>query len=224
MGDSQETFEAILGFLHREFVDPNYLQHQIEVNEDGKFKLNNELDSMGCTPKCAAHQTFGIETTDLTSCSLCHTVDDVASTKTEFQHQYYVAEMVKVHKRLRGKDKNLPEVLRTMIKEEADFRMEHREKKFCRKCNVALKLEDRWLLELPNIYTLGLQYPDVNMTFSRDEVKQIFDLLQPKLCLSKFMKVSADKTNDLFVMRGLIVYYGKHYWAYFYSEKFDGWF
>lgn len=22
----------------------------------------------------------------------------------------------------------------------------------------------------------------------------------------------------------MIVYYGKHYWAYFYSQKFDGWF
>ena len=30
--------------------------------------------------------------------------------------------------------------------------------------------------------------------------------------------------SDLYVLRGLIVYYGKHYWAYFYSEKFDGWF
>jgi len=39
------------------------------------------------------------------------------------------------------------------------------------------------------------------------------------------MKVSKqDDSDDLFVMRGLIVYYGKHYWAYFYSEKFDGWF
>lgn len=37
------------------------------------------------------------------------------------------------------------------------------------------------------------------------------------------MKVTEEQ-DILYVMRGLIVYYGKHYWAYFYSEKFDGWF
>lgn len=55
---------------------------------------------------------------------------------------------------------------------------------------MPLKLEDKWLLESPNIYTLGLQYPDVNMSFTRDEVKAMYDLLLPKLWLSKFMKVS----------------------------------
>lgn len=63
--------------------------------------------------------------------------------------------MVEVFARLKGKDKNLQEVIRIMIKEEADFRMEHREKRLCRKCKVPLKLEVKWLLELPNIYTLG---------------------------------------------------------------------
>jgi len=29
MGDSQETLEAILGFLHREFVDPDYLENYV---------------------------------------------------------------------------------------------------------------------------------------------------------------------------------------------------
>ena len=132
--------------------------------------------------------------------------------------------MVETFTKLKGKDKNLHEVLRRLIKDEADFRMEHREKKLCRRCEIPLKLEDKWLLDCPNIYTLGLQYPDVNMTFTKSEVKAMYDLLLPKLWLKKFMKVSQDKKTDLYVIRGLIVYYGKHYWAYFYSEKFDGWF
>lgn len=40
MGDSQETFEAILGFLHREYVDPDYLEHSVE-SSDSKFALDN---------------------------------------------------------------------------------------------------------------------------------------------------------------------------------------
>ena len=34
MGCAQETFEAILGFLHREHVDPNYLEKYVEANND----------------------------------------------------------------------------------------------------------------------------------------------------------------------------------------------
>lgn len=135
--------------------------------------------------------------------------------------------MVAVLDKLQGPKKNLNEVLRIMIKEEADFRMEHKEKKLCRRCKIPLKLEDKWLLDVPSIYTLGLQYPDIDMMFSPKELKQIFDTIDPKIDMQKFMRVSkGEDTNAsfLFVLRGLIVYYGKHYWAYFYSEKFDGWF
>jgi len=55
MGDSQETLEAILGFLHREFIDPNYLERQIYMPHDSKFAFDNKLDDLGCSPKCAAH-------------------------------------------------------------------------------------------------------------------------------------------------------------------------
>lgn len=34
----------------------------------------------------------------------------------------------------------------------------------------------------------------------------------------------SDRSNATYVMRGLVVYYGKHYWAYFFSQKFDTWF
>jgi len=39
------------------------------------------------------------------------------------------------------------------------------------------------------------------------------------------MKVSFQKgKNSLYILRGMICYYGRHYWAYFYSETFDVWF
>jgi len=42
--------------------------------------------------------------------------------------------MIETYAQLKDKNKNLHKVLRRLIKEEADFRMEHREKKLCRKC------------------------------------------------------------------------------------------
>jgi hypothetical protein len=104
--------------------------------------------------------------------------------------------------------------------------MEYKEKKMCRKCKIPLKIEDRWLLSVPNIYSLGFQYADVDMNFSRIELRKIFDLIDPKVDLSKFFTPTKDSEvkSYQFVLRGMIAYYGRHYWAYFYSQKFDGWF
>ena len=52
---AQETLEAILGYMHREYVEPNYLETVVQMNKDGKWEMNNRLDDMGCTPQCASH-------------------------------------------------------------------------------------------------------------------------------------------------------------------------
>ena len=49
----------------------------------------------------------------------------------------------------------------------------------------------------------------------------------PRLNLSRVYRVcevSDSPSNATYVFRGMIVYYGRHYWAYFYSQKFDTWF
>ena len=61
----------------------------------------------------------------------------------------------------------------------------------------------------------------------RPELRKLWGLLPPKLDLKKFMKVTLDEgkpTCTQYVLRGIIVYYGRHYWAYFYSQKFDRWY
>ena len=35
--------------------------------------------------------------------------------------------------------------------------------------------------------------------------------------------MSADEVTPHYVLRGIICYYGRHYWAYFYSQKNDTW-
>jgi hypothetical protein len=41
------------------------------MNSDSKFKLHKELDSSGCTPKCVAHLSFGLDICEITSCKKC---------------------------------------------------------------------------------------------------------------------------------------------------------
>ena len=84
MGCAQETFEYILDYLHREFVNPNYLEEFVKANKNTKFQLAKTLDDSGCTPKCASHSTFGLQTMELTSCQNCQVVDEVNDVETRF--------------------------------------------------------------------------------------------------------------------------------------------
>ena len=61
MGCAQETFDQILGFIHREVVDPNYLQNYCQASTgESRWEIENRLDDMGCTPACASHSVFGL--------------------------------------------------------------------------------------------------------------------------------------------------------------------
>lgn len=101
MGCAQEAFERILGFLHREHVDPNYLEHYCAAgNRDSRWKVDDQLDSMGCTPKCPAHAIFGVQTLDVTSCDSCDVTDDVSETNSSFMEQFYVQEMLAIYDEL----------------------------------------------------------------------------------------------------------------------------
>ena len=45
--------------------------------------------------------------------------------------------------------------------------------------------------------------------------------------LHHFLSVNCeglDDVRDIFILRGLTVYYGRHYWAYFYCQMLDNWF
>ena len=58
--------------MHREHVYPPYMEDHMTIEDsDKKFELANNLDDTGCTPKCAPHLTFGLETADLMSCEKC---------------------------------------------------------------------------------------------------------------------------------------------------------
>jgi hypothetical protein len=83
MGCAQETLIDILAYLHREYLHPNYLEEYFllmqdlenEIDEktakDYQFDINSKLDDQGCTPKCPAHLTFGLDFCEISSCKKC---------------------------------------------------------------------------------------------------------------------------------------------------------
>lgn len=162
MGCAQETLQDILSYLHREYLFPNYLEEYLLMNADHKFKINNELDDTGCSPKCASHQTFGLDFCEITECTKCKVAEDVSQLKREVVHQLYVEEILNTQKEYKIGNA-FTQIISVIIKGEADFHLQYKEKELCKNCNTPVKTQKKWLLELPNIYTFGLQHGSMGL-------------------------------------------------------------
>jgi hypothetical protein len=87
MGCAEEAFTEILRLMHREHIYPSYVEDYVQLeNKNDRFQLGNALDDTGCTPKCASHLTFGLETCDLEMCDTCQIIDGISNTYTDFVH------------------------------------------------------------------------------------------------------------------------------------------
>ena len=70
----------------------------------------------------------------------------------------------------------------------------------------------------------------------------MFELIESEIELNNFYKVGGQKPKRIvkgeeekteleegeasskYILRGIVVFYGRHYICYFYSEKYDGWY
>lgn len=109
MGCAEEALDHILSHLHRECLHPNYLEEYFILEEgavqadrevdpkatdDFRFQINKNLDDAGCTPKCPAHLTFGLDLCEILTCDTCDIQEDVSELRREFCHPVYVEELL----------------------------------------------------------------------------------------------------------------------------------
>ena len=59
---------GILSYLHREHINPNYVEDYIKADKNGRFLMDEQLDKQQCQNKCSSHLTFGIEYADIIEC------------------------------------------------------------------------------------------------------------------------------------------------------------
>ena len=98
--------------------------------------MNNELDNAGCSPKCPAHLTFGMDFCEISYCTACNIADDVSEIKREFAHPLYIEEVFSTIEimQTQGKKKTditLTEILNAIIKGENEFHMQYRNINIC---------------------------------------------------------------------------------------------
>eukprot|EP00347_Sterkiella_histriomuscorum_P007794 403347537 len=224
MGCAQETLEDILNYLHREYLFPNYIEQYLLMDKDSKFKLDNDLDDTGCAPKCPSHQTFGLEFCEITSCAQCKIVDDVSQLRRQLIHQVYVKELLQTIVEYKIQNE-FTKALKKIIIGESNFHLQYKEPSICQKCNIPQKIQSKWLLEMPNIYTFNMVYdPTDTQDTIKSQIESLFKIMPYKMDLQDFLKVGEKRDqNTNYILRGMITYYGKHYISYFYSQKHDTW-
>jgi len=96
--------------------------------------------------------------------------------------------------------------------------------KICPSCsNSALKPKQMTLLSSPSVFTFAIHWIDPDEA-DRAKIDRIFHIISPLIHTAQFMRTEEnDNFKTTYVLRGFVSYYGKHYMAYFYSEKHDYW-
>jgi hypothetical protein len=95
---------------------------------------------------------------ELTACAKCEVADDIKDVEFKFMDPYYATEILAIADQY----PSIEEILFTLTKKECATRVAQREVKLCAKCNIPLAGETRWLLEVPEIYTISIQYESID--------------------------------------------------------------
>ena len=76
----------------------------------------------------------------------------------------------------------------------------------CQRCQVPLKVESKWLLELPLIYTVGFQYANLDCQLPTSDLKHLYNLITPRIELNQIMQISDPPkgVSSQYVLRGMI--------------------
>ena len=84
--------------------------------------MDNYLDSLGCSPQCAPHQTFGIELCDIVQCRACDAPNQIRDVSPPiYMHQLYVLEILGLQESAPEVYSTLPEIIKEIITNDNDF-------------------------------------------------------------------------------------------------------
>ena len=75
--------------------------------------------------------------------------------KREFVHPVYVQELLETLAGHNLKPTDFTLALKKIISGESQGHLAFKEPRLCRKCQIPLQVQERWLLELPNVFTFN---------------------------------------------------------------------
>eukprot|EP00012_Vannella_robusta_P003068 CAMPEP_0206185864 /NCGR_PEP_ID=MMETSP0166-20121206/2065_1 /ASSEMBLY_ACC=CAM_ASM_000260 /TAXON_ID=95228 /ORGANISM="Vannella robusta, Strain DIVA3 518/3/11/1/6" /LENGTH=410 /DNA_ID=CAMNT_0053601147 /DNA_START=144 /DNA_END=1376 /DNA_ORIENTATION=- len=185
MGDLDDAAEALEAVLEN--------LHSVVNTEDGE-------------ENCISHIVFGIDLMKQVTCSFCHSTSE-PETSRHFIEYVYVSTLREKHAQ------NPKAAFETLL------RASGQEIKSCPQdegaCKDKKSLVSRYLLNLPEVFALGLVWPTTNPT--PQEIMSLLTLIRSVIDIRNIF-TTVQKEPAPYRFRGMICFYGKHYDAYFYSD------
>ena len=161
MACAQETLEEILRYLHKDNIKPNYYEKYCEKPKKLK-KKEEEFEETGCSGKCVAHHTFGIDVAESLICENCHSVEDVQNTHLDFLINLYSEELLSLQAEENGGESKifLDNIIERMYLKESEER--NTKPKVCDCKNGILKPKHMMLLSSPSVFTFAIHWIDTD--------------------------------------------------------------
>eukprot|EP00743_Colponemidia_sp_Colp-15_P008670 GILK01009438.1.p1 GENE.GILK01009438.1~~GILK01009438.1.p1 ORF type:complete len:456 (+),score=26.12 GILK01009438.1:70-1368(+) len=205
MEDASETFEAILNHLHG--------------TNEGTY---NSVQV--CVPLCIPHLVFGFQTCEVRSCECGATSDPMLV--HDFVHRVYVSDLLR-NKGGTSVGANLETTLRNLSgTQSSDIRSCPDDVSPCsRTCR-----SERWCLSAPQVFVISLVWPTADADNST--IKRVLRYIRPALHLREIFKMAPScaingdanpKYGWMYVFRGMVCYYGRHYVCFFFNHKYNKW-
>eukprot|EP01087_Luapelamoeba_hula_P014819 TRINITY_DN4395_c0_g1_i5.p1 TRINITY_DN4395_c0_g1~~TRINITY_DN4395_c0_g1_i5.p1 ORF type:complete len:562 (-),score=76.26 TRINITY_DN4395_c0_g1_i5:144-1829(-) len=166
-----------------------------------------------CNPPCCVHRVFGICVCDHTECSCGAVTDPIVSSM--FVYHTYVSELRAQFKNRRDKRTQLDALLAHVLSEERKLCSDP-QKKHCKRRNRC----QRYLQNNPFVFSLSPVWE--SPAPSVEDIKRVLTMMSSlEFDTSKVFQDVAKRT--VYSLRGMIVYYGLHYYAFFYSRRRQTW-
>jgi hypothetical protein len=170
------------------------------------------IKDVACTPPCISHTVFGAQICDVKECKCGATSDPDIS--ESYLYRVYVSEMISEKKKnssasFGGLLKNLYQGQQYGCPTKTSA---------SHQCRGPSRIR-RWLLSVPHVFTVMLAW---NPDPERATIQAAISCLSLKLRLSDALELPG-KGTPMYILRGAICFYGRHYVAIFHSKVWDQW-
>ena len=201
MGCAQETFQAILEYLHREYIKPNYFEEYCEDPNALKV-IEDTTNDTGWSLNCVSHHVFGLEIGEFLSWSSWGYLSDVESTHLDFIINLYSEELISLDY---SSDDGLDTLIYKMYSNESSERI--KEQKIWTNCNAAPLIPKQMnLFSEPKVFTFAMNWNNPD-NVSRESLTKILKIITPLIDAKMFMKIESPvEKKSIFVFRGFITY------------------
>lgn len=202
MEDAEEALNEILKLLHSDHISA---MHSTALPVERSEALN-------CSPPCISHAAFGLQACDIKICTKCASPSEPYPSEAMI-YRAYAEELI-----ISG-DGNFNKNLRKSY-QAVEYSC------FDEKCDGKAIIQ-RWCLKSPEIFAIGVTWKD---NPSKELIYRFLESISDFIDLNVVFNHQSNDFSRKVVLKdtllnfkGFIAYYGKHYVAFFYSDKLRTW-